>query len=457
MNSHLQYDLLLRDIALGGQFRPDRTNTGTYSKFGTQMRFDMADGFPLITTKRVHMKSVVGELLWMLSGSTSAKELREKYGVTIWDEWADDFGELGPVYGWQWVNWGGEAPVAQRTPELPNGVKATYLGVANGSGKEGHSLKKTWEGMIARCYDKSNVGYASYGGRGVSVCNEWLTFDGFAEDAVLLPGYESKLANGEIRYVLDKDTTGSGLLYGPETCAWVTDLENNLAKSKFTYTLEGPDGTLHTFTNPSEFCKEQGIPNGNISDLWTGRKNAKVRHGFRFISKIEIIPTSKGIDQIAQVVKSITEDPWSRRHIVSAWNVSDLKDMALAPCHAFFQFSVQGDPEHRGLPSRLSLSLTQRSADMFLGVPFNIASYALLLEMVAQQTGLLPGDLIWNGGDTHIYSNHIDQVSEQLTRTPRQFPRLELHRADSIFDYKPEDVIIHGYDPDPSIKAPVAV
>lgn len=283
MNSHLQYDLLLRDIALGGQFRPDRTNTGTYSKFGTQMRFDMADGFPLITTKRVHMKSVVGELLWMLSGSTSAKELREKYGVTIWDEWGDDNGDLGPVYGAQWRDWGGATP-----------------------------------------YN-------------------------------------------------DMDMTG------------------------------------------------------------------------------------RGIDQITQVMKSIIEDPWSRRHIVSAWNVSDLKDMALAPCHAFFQFSVQGDPEHRGLPSRLSLSLTQRSADMFLGVPFNIASYALLLEMVAQQTGLQPGDLIWNGGDTHIYSNHIDQVSEQLTRTPRQFPRLELRRADSIFDYKPEDVIIHGYDPDPSIKAPVAV
>ncbi|TCK00066.1 thymidylate synthase [Nocardia alba] len=261
-----QYEDLLRHVLERGTPKADRTGTGTRSIFGHQLRYDLAESFPLITTKRVHMKSIAYELLWFLRGDSNVSWLRE-HGVTIWDEWADDKGELGPVYGVQWRSW------------------------------------------------------------------------------------------------------------------------------------PTPDGTH--------------------------------------------------IDQIAQVLHTLRTDPDSRRMIVSAWNVADLDKMALAPCHAFFQFYVAD--------GKLSCQLYQRSADLFLGVPFNIASYALLTLMVAQQTELEPGEFIWTGGDVHIYDNHVDQVREQLTREPFPFPTLRLRPATSLFDYVYSDIELSDYEHHPGIKAPVAV
>jgi thymidylate synthase len=261
-----QYEDLLRLVLETGAAKADRTGTGTRSVFGHQLRYDLSAGFPLITTKKVHLKSIVYELLWFLRGDSNVRWLQE-HGVSIWDEWADAEGELGPVYGVQWRSW------------------------------------------------------------------------------------------------------------------------------------PAPDG----------------------------------RH----------------IDQIAQVLHTLRTDPDSRRMLVSAWNVAELDRMALAPCHALFQFYVA--------EGRLSCQLYQRSADLFLGVPFNIASYALLTVMVAQQAGLAPGDFIWTGGDCHIYDNHHEQVTEQLSRTPYPFPVLELQPAASLFDYRYEDVRVHDYRHHPGIKAPVAV
>jgi len=258
---------LMRHVLEHGERKDDRTGTGTLSVFGWQMRFPLAEGFPLLTTKKLHIKSIVHELLWFLQGSTNMAYLRE-HGVTIWDEWADERGELGPIYGHQWRSW-----------PAPGG---------------GH------------------------------------------------------------------------------------------------------------------------------------------------------------IDQIADLMARLRTDPNSRRLVVSAWNVADLPKMALAPCHALFQFHVAG--------GRLSCQLYQRSADIFLGVPFNIASYALLTEMVAQQAGLEPGDFIWTGGDCHLYLNHLDQAREQLAREPRALPRLVIQRRpESIFDYRFDDFRFEGYDPHPLIKAPVAI
>ncbi|MBC9718712.1 thymidylate synthase [Streptomyces sp. TRM66268-LWL] len=261
-----QYEDLLRLALTSGTAKADRTGTGTRSIFGHQLRYDLSQGFPLVTTKKVHLKSIVYELLWFLRGDANVGWLRE-HGVTIWDEWADENGDLGPVYGAQWRSW-----------PTPDG---------------GH------------------------------------------------------------------------------------------------------------------------------------------------------------IDQISEVLETLRRDPDSRRMIVSAWNVSELSKMALAPCHAFFQFYVAD--------GKLSCQLYQRSADLFLGVPFNIASYALLTHMVAQQTGLEPGDFIWTGGDCHIYDNHIEQVTEQLSRTAYEFPRLKLRQADSLFDYAYGDVEMIDYRHHPAIKAPVAV
>jgi thymidylate synthase len=258
---------LLQQVLDHGTAKGDRTGTGTVSIFGAQLRFDLAAGFPLLTTKRVHLKSIIHELLWFLKGDTNVKYLKDN-GVSIWDEWAKPDGELGPVYGYQWRSW------------------------------------------------------------------------------------------------------------------------------------PAPDG----------------------------------RH----------------IDQIAQVIDMLKSNPDSRRIIVSAWNVADLGKMALMPCHAFFQFYVAG--------GKLSCQMYQRSADMFLGVPFNMASYALLTLMVAQVCGLQPGDFVHSFGDTHIYNNHMTQVREQLSRAPRALPVMKLNPAvKSIFDFKYEDFTLEGYDPHPAIKAPVAV
>lgn len=260
------YEDLLRDVLATGTRKGDRTGTGTRSVFGRQIRYDLAKGFPLVTTKRVHLKSVVYELLWFLRGDSNVRWLQER-GVKIWDDWADESGELGPVYGVQWRSW-----------PTPDG---------------GH------------------------------------------------------------------------------------------------------------------------------------------------------------VDQIAKVVEQIRTNPDSRRHIVTAWNPAEVDDMALPPCHALFQFYVAD--------GKLSCQLYQRSADLFLGVPFNIASYALLTHMVAAQTGLEVGEFVWTGGDVHIYDNHVEQVETQLARDPYPYPSLRLAPRDSIFDYEFEDVEVLGYVSHPTIKAPIAV
>jgi thymidylate synthase len=262
-----QYHDLLRHILEKGNKKEDRTGVGTFSVFGYQMRFDLSEGFPLVTTKKVHLKSIIYELLWFLNGDTNIKYLKD-HGVSIWDEWADANGDLGPVYGYQWRSWPGR-----------NGEK---------------------------------------------------------------------------------------------------------------------------------------------------------------------------IDQITKLINTLKSKPDSRRHIVTAWNPADVDKMALPPCHALFQFYVA--------EGKLSCQLYQRSCDTFLGLPFNIASYALLVHMIAQQCDLEPGDFVWTGGDVHIYSNHIDQVNLQLTREPYPLPTLSIKRKpSSIFEYQFEDFEIMNYQAHPGIKAPIAV
>ena len=262
-----QYETLLEHCYKTGVDKSDRTGVGTRSLFGYQMRFNLAEGFPLVTTKKLHIRSIVHELLWFLSGSSNIKYLHDN-GVSIWDEWADENGDLGPVYGVQWRSW------------------------------------------------------------------------------------------------------------------------------------PAPDG--------------------------------------------------RKIDQISNLIEGIKKNPDSRRHLVVAWNPAEVDKMALPPCHCLFQFYVAN--------GKLSCQLYQRSCDIFLGVPFNIASYSLLTHMVAQQCDLEVGDFVWTGGDCHIYKNHFEQVELQLSRTPRAYPKLVINRKpSSIFDYKFEDFVIEGYDPWPHIKAPIAV
>ena len=300
----IQYLDLLQHVMEHGKFKPDRTGTGTYSLFGAQARFPLQHSFPALTTKKLHMRSIIYELLWFLRGETNVRYLQENK-VTIWDEWADEHGNLGPVYGKQWRHWV-KSSRDRRSPKPAAGQPSLF----------------------------------------------------------------------------DLGETGNGTS--------VTPFGPRLRKSGW------------------------------------------------------------GIDQIAKVIREIKTKPDSRRLIVSAWNVADIDSMALPPCHTMFQFYVS--------EGELSCQLYQRSADVFLGVPFNIASYALLTLMVAQVCGLKPGEFIHTFGDLHLYSNHLEQAKLQLTRDPRPLPVMKLNpKVKNIDAFKFEDFELADYDPHPSIKAPIAV
>ena len=436
-----QYHDMLRYILDNGVESDDRTGTGTISVFGYQNRYDLNKGFPLLTTKRVAWNAVVHELLWFLRGETNIKYLNDN-GVHIWDAWSDEDGELGPVYGHQWRKFGSKpSRIRQPKPRLAAHLTPSFCGVANGAGSGGHPLAGVWNGMIRRCYSKSNDNYKHYGGRGVYVCDRWLEFRAFAEDAVNLPGW----VEGE-KLQLDKDGGGHGFCYGPEHCQWLTKTENlTLAYRSKIYTVE-KDGVLYRFRNLKQFCRDHGLNPSHFCDLWND-PNAKVREGFKLVSVREANP---GVDQIANVVKEIKLNPDSRRLIVSAWDPRWVDLCALPPCHTLFQFYVRN--------GRLSLQLYQRSADVFLGVPFNVASYALLTHMVAHVCRLEVGEFIHTFGDLHIYKNHLDQVRLQLTREPRDLPRVWLNPlVTDIFSFTRSDIEINNYNPHPAIKAEVSV
>jgi thymidylate synthase len=441
-----EYQYLLNELLNNGNEKDDRTGTGTLSKFGHQLRFNLADGFPLVTTKKIHLKSVIHELLWFLKGDTNVKYLNDN-GVTIWNEWSNENGELGPVYGHQFRFYGKKPDrIQQKKPKLRDGIKAVYLGVGNGSGSTKSPLGKTWEGMMARCYDKKSSSYKTYGNIGVYVCNDWLEFNKFESDVKKIKGWDEKVNNPDKRYVLDKDLIGYGFEYSLNKCTWITDKQNIRLNEDFIYTVE-KNGIKYSFTNISDFCLDHKIESKNFSDLWTGSKKATIRNGFKFVKK-EI--KNNGIDQITNAIEQIKNNPNDRGIIVSAWNVADLDKMALRPCHALFQFYVAD--------GKLSCQLYQRSCDTFLGLPFNIASYALLTHMVAQQCDLEVGDFVWTGGDVHLYKNHIDQAKLQLTREPYQLPKLLINRKpESIFDYKYEDFEIINYQSHPHIAGKVSV
>lgn len=440
-----QYLDLVANVLTNGHVRGDRTGTGTRSIFGTQSRYDLTKGFPLCTTKKVNFKPIVEELLWFLRGETNINTLDAK----IWNEWAREDGELGPIYGFNWRNWGGR-PSAIIQPNANPGESnlKTYLGVADGKSKGSHVLGKTWEGMIARCYDKNSIGYRLYGAKGVHVCDRWLEFRHFAVDSVELPGWsrERWLAGN---LTLDKDEYGDGFKYSPSSCRWVTPSENSMFKSRNTYTVKRTsDGEEFTFRNASQFCKEQEIDDRNFSDLWTGTKNAKTRCGFSLVS-VDSVDT--GVDQIKQAIDLIQNNPESRRIIISSWNPTVVPYMALPPCHITAQFYVR-DGHY------LDCHMYQRSADLALGVPFNIASYALLTTIIARETGLEPGEFVHTIGDCHIYLNHVEGMEEQLKRHPQELPALSIKNSTKDFDeLKFEDFTLDNYFPHEPIKFAISV
>lgn len=456
------YNNALAYILANGTKRKDRTGTGTIGVFAPPiMRFDLRNGFPLLTTKKIHTRSVFEELIWFLSGSTNNRDLND-VDVHIWDEWS--------------------APYTLEKETVLVAIKPNAYFSFSGKlttedcnfSDEDSKLAQTWLRIMDRCYNTSAHNYKYYGGAGKSVHPDWHDCKRFIQEVKNIPQWEYKQKDWN-NFELDKDYYGSNY-YSKDTCVWLHKTENvpyNPVGIKF------PDGSIEWFTGLSEASEFSGISKSSIHRFVTEGipsilkgNNKKVKEwefycnppdGYVVRKKLMSNQSGdlgkiygrqwrnwNGIDQISNLIEGIKNDPYSRRHIVSAWNVADLPDMALAPCHCMFQVHIEGE--------NLNLNLYQRSADMFLGVPFNIASYALLTHMLAAQTGYKPGVFTHMMGDAHIYLNHLDQVNEQRLRpTYLASPTITLDEVDSIFHYDLSHIHINGYSPLPAIKAEVSV
>ena len=476
-----QYLDLLKDIRTNGVYKQDRTGTGTFSVFGRQMRFNLQDGFPLLTTKKLHIKSILHELFWFLNGDTNVKYLKDN-GVSIWDDWRRPYSLNRPII-----------LVKKKTAEhQPYDGDFSLKGfLSKGRGTDA-DLIQLWLRMMKRCYDPSHEKYRFYGKVGVSVAKQWHDPAHFVDSVKKIPQWSQKLRDWA-RFDLDKDYFGSKQ-YGPDTCVWLRGDENRMYMSSATPLLvTDTSGRDYTFVCASSAARSLGISTSSVNRFVKagrviGSKGANKKiEGFLFnrlkgddLVRLELIDDGDlgpiygkqwrnwaGEDQISNLISRLKTHPDCRRLIVSAWNVAELKDMALMPCHCLFQFytspATPDESEKNRIAGmeppklRLSCQLYQRSGDTLLGIPYNIASYAFLLSMVAQCVNMVPYEFVWTGGDTHLYSNHIEQADLQLTREPRALPKLVLNPVRDIFGYRFEDFKIIGYDPHPSIKAPIAV
>lgn len=465
-NTDKVYIETVRQILENGNRKDDRTGTGTISSFGHQMRFDLNEGFPLLTTKKMFVRGVVAELLWFISGSTNVKDLQEM-GVNFWDPWMGEDGTIGQGYGKQLRNiehigvvtpWiydpeDSDIPLEERTVF---GVGA--LGDYDANAPLCSELQDVWRDMMKRCYYKESKSYKSYGEKGVHVCPRWHTFANFLEDAQKLNNWCLKLEYPE-DYTLDKDVLHASNRYCLNTCMWTSHAVQsaNTSTNKY-FKAVSPDGETFLFTSIGETNRKHSLNLSAVHRCLTGK--LRTHHGWSEFSYLNS-PIENGVfrynekDQLKEVICSLKHDPDSRRHLITLWNPHEVDRATLPPCHGVaIQFYVAN--------KKLSCSMYQRSADMFLGVPVNIASYALLTHMLAQVTGLKVGELIWSGGDCHIYSNHIEQVKEQIRRFDNgevyDLPKLKLNPdIKDIDDFTFDDIELIGYQSGSAIKGKVAV
>jgi len=462
-----QYVELLEKILKHGTVKTDRTGTGTRSIFGHQMRFDLAAGFPLVTTKKMFFRGIVEELLWFISGSTNYKDLPESV-QKWWSPWADDNGNLGPIYGEQlrssrWFSL--VEPLLFEPPELPSFHDGLFLGIGDlgsyrlktGPGGPGEHpsitmLKNTWRDMLKRCYDKTSKGYKSYGEIGVHVDPSWLLFDNFVADAKTLTNWRLKLEYPD-DYSLDKDIIAAANRYSKATCMWASHNEQNWNTSTGApFSAVSPNGTEEFFISIGNMCRRHGT---NLSAVHRClHKKLLTHHGwseFKYLDNEGMVFRFRELDQLRLVVSEIKHSPDSRRLVINLWDGPAMQHTKLPCCHgSVIQFYV--------CDGKLSCQMYQRSADVLIGVPVNIASYALLTMMVAQVTNLQLGEFVHTLGDAHLYLNHVEQTNIQISRDPRPLPIMQLNpEVKSIFDFKYEDFNLNGYSPHPRIQADISV
>jgi thymidylate synthase len=459
-----EYGVLARRILAEGVERPDRTGTGTLSVFGHQMRFDLSQGFPLLTTKRVFWKGVVDELLWFLSGSTSVEDLPQRT-QQWWNPWADSDGNLGPIYGEQYRKsrwWFEVTPKIFPIPKLPVKKEGLFLGIGdlgsyrlstgiNSLGEPEHitNLKNTWRDMLKRCYSPNAKEYKAYGAIGVHVDPEWLSFSNFCRDAQKLPQWSLKLEYPK-KYTIDKDIRFASNRYSLKTCMWATPEEQGWNTSTGTpFTAISPKGEKFLFPSLGDMSRSEGTNVSAIHRCLNGK--LKTHHGWSNFEYTGGVKRFRQVDQLQLLISEIKHNPESRRNLINLWHTPAMQHGNLPCCHgSVIQFYVENN--------RLSCHTYQRSGDVLLGVPVNIASYALFTHMIAHICELDVGELIYSIGDAHIYLNHVEQITEQLQREARPSPELLITRnVKDIDDFSPSDFELRGYDPHPAIKAPVAV
>ncbi len=459
-----QYKQLVKFVLENGERREDRTGVGTLSVFGVQERYDLRAGFPLLSLKKTSLSNIVKELLWFLRSETNIKTLE----CGIWSAWAKPDGSLGRIYSAQWRAWTSISFESTKTllEDEPTLNEALVAGVGtNGKHRSDSNLTlllyPIWNEMLHRCYDQTRNHYKWYGGRGIRVAKRWHDFLNFVADAQNLPGWDLKLTF-PTRYSLDKDVK-LALYYGPDVCVWASLKEQKLNTVRFSLVkathLEYGEFIIADLI---QFCIDHDL---DYSTVRKCARNLRDQHkGWQFANCVfsdNVIPRVRITDQIDNLITSLKTNPFSRRHIVSAWNVNDLAHMALPPCHTMFQCNVS----EIGEVKYLDLHLYQRSGDLLLGIPYNIASYSLLLMLLARETGMVARHFIHTIGDAHIYLNHVDGAKEMLTREPLPLPSVTIAnkplpypgcpRDGSVLE--PEDFQLENYQHHPFIKLEVAV
>jgi thymidylate synthase len=531
----LEYHKLLRNVLENGIYRMDRTGTGTIAVFGTQSRYNLNDGFPIVTTKKAFTRGIIGELLWFIEGSTNAHYLEEKYGIKFWKDWANpETGDLGPLYGKQlrniehsyWV----EPRLRTQTPEelvlktsfdknvivdylsgesvylgktiqtkecglctvikelsVPSGrnqfdvkfhdtgyvrrvdysvvqtdtIKDPYYQSVYSVGYYGEfeedehtsTLKTVWREMLRRCYNVESDSYKGYGAKGVHVHPAWLCFANFNKDARTLTNWTCRVEYGS-EYELDKDVRFAANYYSKETCMWSSKLEQGYNTStNRPFKCANPEGEEVFLRSIGEANRKFNLNVSAVHRCLNGE--LKTHHNwsnFEYAQEEGKLCRTRIIDQLKEVIAEIKHNPTSRRLVISLYNPHELDKMNLPPCHgSIIQFFVDDE-------KRLSLHMYQRSGDVFIGIPVNIASYSLLLMMVAQVTGYTPHEFIHTIGDAHLYANHIEQAKLQLSREPLESPIMDINpNIKSIDAFKFEDFILKGYECYPAIKAEISI